>query len=55
MLGLRFFACDRCGIVHADVDNPPECGRCDYTQLTDITSSTAVEPYFTDAIADSQS
>ncbi len=50
MLGLRFFTCDRCGLVHADVDNPPRCGRCDHTRLTDITASTAAEPYFTDAI-----
>ena len=52
MLGLRFFTCDRCGLVHADIDNPPRCGRCDHRQLTDITASTAVEPYFTEAIAD---
>ncbi|WP_171006576.1 hypothetical protein [Halalkalirubrum salinum] len=52
MLGLQFFTCDRCGLVHADVDNPPRCGRCDHTRLTDITASTAAEPYFTDAIAD---
>ncbi|WP_175501323.1 hypothetical protein [Halogeometricum limi] len=28
MLGLRFFACDRCDTVFADVAEPPWCDGC---------------------------
>ncbi|MFC6954338.1 hypothetical protein [Halorubellus litoreus] len=28
MLALRYYVCERCDAVHADVDPPGECGRC---------------------------
>jgi hypothetical protein len=28
VLGLRYFACEDCDAVHADVDEPAACGRC---------------------------
>jgi rubredoxin len=37
MLGLRFYTCDRCGAVHADLDGPPQCSRCHATSLSEIT------------------
>lgn len=28
MLGLRYYLCEHCDAVHADVDLPARCGRC---------------------------
>ncbi|WP_323676115.1 hypothetical protein [Halorubellus sp. PRR65] len=28
MLGLRYYVCERCDAVHADVEPPDACGRC---------------------------
>jgi rubrerythrin len=41
VLALRYYACDRCDAVHADVDAPTACGRCGrrgtdaFTEVTD--------------------
>jgi len=36
VLGLRYFACDRCGLVHSDLDEPARCARCDGDDFTPV-------------------
>ena len=45
MLGLRFFACERCETVYANPPAPPQCHRCDVC-LREITDSLQDESYF---------
>lgn len=46
MLGLRFYACEDCETVHADVGVPPACGRCDGGAFREITRSLGTDTYF---------
>lgn len=42
VLGLRYYVCEGCDAVHADVDPPRECGRCgrrDPGTFDDVTST----------------
>lgn len=36
MLGLRYVSCDRCGLVHADLEDPPCCARCDGAEFAPV-------------------
>lgn len=45
MLGLRFFACERCETVYANPPDPPHCDRCD-TPLREITERLQEDAYF---------
>ncbi|MXR43268.1 hypothetical protein GRX01_18255 [Halobaculum sp. WSA2] len=36
MLGLRYFSCDRCGLVHSNLDEPARCARCDGDDFTPV-------------------
>lgn len=46
MLGLRFYACDRCDTVFADPDAPRECGECADGRLNEITHRLQADTYF---------
>jgi hypothetical protein len=46
MLGLRFYACDRCGTVHADLTAPERCHRCHDGPLREITGRLQADSYF---------
>jgi ribosomal protein L37E len=46
VLGLRFFACDRCGVVHADPEEPVQCGRCGWGRLEELTGRLQADSYF---------
>jgi hypothetical protein len=46
MLGLRFYACDRCGTVHADLTVPEQCHRCRGSPLREITRELQADSYF---------
>ncbi|WP_227132848.1 hypothetical protein [Halorubellus salinus] len=56
MLGLRYFACEACDAVHADVDQPAACGRCGRrgdAAFADVTATLddAAASYFSRAAA----
>jgi len=44
MLGVRYFSCEDCDRVYADVAEPPgcDCGETGFAELTDL----AVDDYF---------
>jgi hypothetical protein len=46
VLGLRYYACDRCETVFADVETPPRCGRCAAEGLREITRDLQGDDYF---------
>jgi hypothetical protein len=46
MLGLRYYACDRCDAVHASPAVPPWCSRCDGRSLREITRDLQADAYF---------
>lgn len=41
MLGLRYFACQRCETVFALPNPPDQCGRCGETALEELRDGTA--------------
>jgi DNA-directed RNA polymerase subunit RPC12/RpoP len=45
VLGLRFYVCDDCKAVYADVEEPPGC-RCDATSFRELTSRLQDDTYF---------
>jgi hypothetical protein len=45
MLGLRFFACERCETVYANPPDPPRCARCEVA-LQEITDRLQDDAYF---------
>ncbi|WP_157964830.1 hypothetical protein [Halorubrum sp. 48-1-W] len=47
MLGIRFFLCDGCGTVYADVERPPRCGTCDDASTVELGPGTQAANYFT--------
>ena len=47
MLGVRFFACEGCETVYADVAKPPRCGDCGGTAIDEIGPGTQAAEYFT--------
>jgi len=44
--GLRFFACERCGTVHAVPDEPRDCDRCGGVRLVGLPVASCAEAYF---------
>jgi predicted Zn-ribbon and HTH transcriptional regulator len=46
MLGLRQFACDRCGTVHASPEVPSRCAACDCTRLAELAGTSGAAAYF---------
>jgi rubredoxin len=46
VLGLRFFTCEDCETVYADVDEPPRCGRCDGVSFEELDVGTQAADYF---------
>lgn len=54
MPGLRFFACNRCDTVYADLEAPPQCSGCPHSQFEEITQSVQAEPYFAPSIDDTR-
>jgi len=46
VLGRRFYACDRCDAVHADVESPPACGRCGEDAFVVLQRDDAAAAYF---------
>lgn len=46
MLGLRYFACERCGTVYASPEAPSDCAACDGTRFAELTGSSGAEAYF---------
>jgi len=47
VLGLRFFMCDGCETVYADVERPPQCCNCDDEPIEEIGPGTQAADYFT--------
>jgi rubredoxin len=47
MSRMRFFACESCDAVHADVTTPPRCSRCGETCLDEVAFETRTAEYFT--------
>jgi len=45
--GLRFFVCEGCETVYADVERPPRCGNCDGDPLEEIEPEAQAADYFT--------
>ncbi|MFC6787278.1 hypothetical protein ACFQFH_15825 [Halobaculum halobium] len=58
MLGIRYFSCDRCGLVHSDLDEPARCARCASDGFTPVTAdrgrdeSSADAAYFAGSMID---
>jgi hypothetical protein len=46
MLGLRFFACDRCETVHAAPETSPSCSNCEGGPLREITNELQADTSF---------
>ncbi len=46
MLGLRYFACQRCETVFALPEAPSECGRCGDARLSELTGDGQAAAYF---------
>jgi len=46
MLGLRFFACERCETVYASPNTPPYCDDCDGTTFRELTRRLQDDSYF---------
>jgi rRNA maturation endonuclease Nob1 len=47
VLGLRFFACNRCDTVFADPERPLRCDSCGGDALEEITDKLQADTYFT--------
>jgi len=46
VLGLRFFVCDACETVYADVEKPPLCSNCDVDSIQEIKAEMQAASYF---------
>jgi len=46
VLGLRYFACERCGTVYASLDAPSDCADCDGTRLAELAEESGAAAYF---------
>ncbi len=46
VLGLRFFVCDACETVYADVEKPPRCSDCDAEPVVEMKAATQAADYF---------
>lgn len=46
VLGVRFFVCDACGTVHADIEQPAQCHRCEYQSLAAMDPGSQAAEYF---------
>ncbi|MFC7137757.1 hypothetical protein [Halobaculum litoreum] len=47
MLGLRYYVCEACDAVHADVGEPTACGRCGDGAFVDVSATVRGDDYFT--------
>lgn len=47
VLGIRFFVCDGCETVYADVARPPQCDSCEDDSITEIGQEIQAATYFT--------
>ncbi|SIS15948.1 hypothetical protein SAMN05421752_11566 [Natronorubrum thiooxidans] len=47
VLGIRFFVCNGCETVYADVERPPRCSNCDDDPIEEIGPETQAANYFT--------
>jgi len=47
VLGLRFFTCDACETVYADVERPSRCSNCEADPVVEIQPETQAATYFT--------
>jgi len=45
--GLRFFVCEECGTVYADVDVPPQCRDCRDAPFAELEPENQAFDYFT--------
>ena len=44
---LRYFVCNGCGTVYADLEPPAACHRCDGTRIEELPSENQAFDYFT--------
>jgi len=49
VLGLRYFSCDGCGLVHSGLDRPTRCGRCDGGDFTSVVADRGGDALAADA------
>jgi len=47
VLGLRFFICDGCDTVYADVETPPRCRYCEDGSVERVEPESQAADYFT--------
>jgi len=47
VLGIRFFACDGCETVYADVEEPPWCHHCTGGSMEELGPESQAATYFT--------
>ncbi|MEF8902158.1 MAG: hypothetical protein V5A25_13205 [Halovenus sp.] len=52
MLGLRFFACDGCDTVYADVEAPQRCRHCGREPVDEIGPGTQAAAYFGSSLSE---
>ena len=58
MLGLRYFSCDQCGLVHSNLGVPARCARCNGGDFTPVATDrerdalTADAAYFAGSMND---
>ncbi|WP_299235348.1 hypothetical protein [Natronomonas sp.] len=46
MLGLRYFACERCETVVAEVEAPVACRECGASEIGELTGEGSASEYF---------
>jgi rubredoxin len=44
---LRYFVCNGCGTVYADLEPPAACHRCDGTRIEELPAENQAFDYFT--------
>jgi hypothetical protein len=49
VLGVRYFSCDRCGLVHSDLGVPARCVRCDGDEFTPVATDHGSDALAADA------
>lgn len=46
VLGLRYFVCEGCETVYADVEKPPRCSNCDADPIVEVKPEIQAATYF---------
>jgi rubredoxin len=46
VLGVRFFLCNGCDTVYADIEEPPQCHRCDGGPFEELDPENQAFDYF---------